>query len=87
MRQVTNENRYTNLNFLRTIHSTINTPACITYSACPKVNTPVFRLNRYAGATIIEIPKFAAVRIATARDNNAIAARYATSLDALIFFI
>ena len=32
-------------------------------------------LNRYAGATIIEIPKFALVSIATASDNKTIAAK------------
>lgn len=72
-RQVINEERYTSLKRRNTRQSTINSPVCIAYSACPKLKTPVFRLNRYAGATIIEIPKSAAERIATASDNKAIA--------------
>ena len=59
------------------MQSSTNTPACITYSACPKLKNPVFRLSRYAGATIIEIPKSAAERIAIANDNRIIAATYA----------
>ena len=38
--------------------------------ACPKVSTPVLTLTRYAGATIIDNPKFAAEIIATASDNR-----------------
>ena len=45
----------------------------MTYSAWPNVNIPTFRLRRYAGATIIDTPKFAAVSIATASESRATA--------------
>ena len=49
------------------------------YSACPNVTKPSFRLSRYAGATIMEIPMSAAVRIATASASRTIASAYVSS--------
>ena len=87
MWKVTKEKKKVAFNFRINKHIKINNTPCTMYSACPKVKNGSAWLMIYAGATTIEIPKSAAVSIATEKDIIIIDSKYISSLQKGFLFI